>query len=166
MVITWPRLAPPVGSVAVTSRRRLWCGAQKQRMQLPLRSCTLNTTAFVLASAYAIVLTGVIAAAYGLFYLRAVTDTPDGVTYARPRRQGALEVTSRSGVVGLALLTIPLNAILGRINQQPLGNHGEQRIRIGSAHNPCQLGLQGLGIGKVANHRSHLFDHLLRGRKY
>ncbi|MAT06863.1 MAG: MFS transporter [Acidimicrobiaceae bacterium] len=64
---------------------------------------------------YAIVLTGVIAAAYGLFYLRAVTDTPDGVTYARPRRQGALEVTSRSGVVGLALLTIPLNAILGVI---------------------------------------------------
>ncbi|MEQ8436675.1 MAG: NarK family nitrate/nitrite MFS transporter [Ilumatobacter fluminis] len=64
---------------------------------------------------YAILLTGVIAAAYGLFYLRAVTDTPDGVSYARPRRQGALEVTSRGGVWGLAALTVPLNAILGVI---------------------------------------------------
>lgn len=64
---------------------------------------------------WAILLTGVIAAAYGLFYLRAVTDTPEGVSYARPRRQGALEVTSRGGVFGLALLTIPLNAVLGLI---------------------------------------------------
>ena len=64
---------------------------------------------------YAILLTGVIAAAYGLYYLRAVTDTPDGVSYARPRRQGALEVTSRSGVWGLAALTVPLNAILAVI---------------------------------------------------
>ena len=29
---------------------------------------------------------------YGVYYLRAVTDTPEGRTYARPRRQGALEV--------------------------------------------------------------------------
>lgn len=58
---------------------------------------------------------GVIAAAYGLYYLRAVADTPDGVTYARPKRQGALEVTSRPAVYGLALLTIPLNVILGVI---------------------------------------------------
>jgi NNP family nitrate/nitrite transporter-like MFS transporter len=64
---------------------------------------------------YSILLTGVIAAAYGVFYLRAVTDTPDGVSYARPRRQGALEVTSRGGVFGLALLTGPLNAVLALI---------------------------------------------------
>ena len=64
---------------------------------------------------WAILATGVVAAAYGVFYLRAVTDTPDGVSYARPRRQGALEVTSRGGVFGLALLTVPLNAILGVI---------------------------------------------------
>lgn len=56
--------------------------------------------------------TGVVAAAYGLVYLRAVTDTPEGVTYARPRRQGALEVTSPGGVAGLAVLTVPINAVL------------------------------------------------------
>jgi len=61
---------------------------------------------------WSILTTGVVAAAYGLFYLRAVTDTPEGVSYARPRRQGALEVTSRSAVYGLALLTVPINAVL------------------------------------------------------
>jgi MFS transporter, NNP family, nitrate/nitrite transporter len=64
---------------------------------------------------WAIFTTGVVAAAYGLVYLRSVTDTPEGVTYAKPRRQGALEVTSRSSVWALAALTVPLNAILGVI---------------------------------------------------
>lgn len=58
---------------------------------------------------------GVIAAAYGLVYLRSVQDTPDGVTYVRPRRQGALEVTSPGAVWALALLTVPLSAALGVI---------------------------------------------------
>ncbi|MGB3733935.1 MAG: NarK family nitrate/nitrite MFS transporter [Ilumatobacter sp.] len=64
---------------------------------------------------YSIGLTGVIAAAYGIFYLRSVSDTPEGVSYAKPRRQGALEVTNRSAVFGLAALTVPLTAILGVI---------------------------------------------------
>lgn len=58
---------------------------------------------------------GVIAALYGIFYLRAVQDTPDGVAYARPRRQGALEVTSRRGVWALAALTVPINGVLALI---------------------------------------------------
>ena len=56
--------------------------------------------------------TGVIAAVYALVYLRAVRDTPDGVVYIRPKRQGALEVTSPSAVYGLAALVVPLNAVL------------------------------------------------------
>ncbi len=64
---------------------------------------------------WAILLTGVIAAGYGLFYLTAVTDTPQGVSYVRPRRQGALEVTNRRAVFGLAALTVPLNAALALI---------------------------------------------------
>ncbi len=55
---------------------------------------------------------GLVAAVYGLLYLRLVQDTPDGVTYARPKRQGALEVTSRRSVFGLAALTVPINAVL------------------------------------------------------
>jgi MFS transporter, NNP family, nitrate/nitrite transporter len=61
---------------------------------------------------WAIASTGILSAAYGLYYLRAVTDTPEGRAYARPRRQGALEVTSRPAVFGLAALTVPLAAVL------------------------------------------------------
>jgi NNP family nitrate/nitrite transporter-like MFS transporter len=58
---------------------------------------------------------GLIAAAYGLYYLRSVTDTPAGVAYARPRRQGALEVTSPRAVRALALLTLPLTTMVAVI---------------------------------------------------
>jgi MFS transporter, NNP family, nitrate/nitrite transporter len=64
---------------------------------------------------WAAFVTGVIACCYGVFYLRAVTDTPDGQAYARPRRQGALEVTTPGAVWGLAALTVPLTAVLGLI---------------------------------------------------
>lgn len=64
---------------------------------------------------WSIGVTGVVAAVYGLVYLRSVTDTPDGVGYARPRRQGALEVTQPSAVWGLAGLTVPLTAVLGLV---------------------------------------------------
>ena len=64
---------------------------------------------------WSILLTGIIAAAYGAYYLTAVTDTPEGVSYVKPRRQGALEVTNRKAVFGLAAMTIPVNAALGLI---------------------------------------------------
>lgn len=64
---------------------------------------------------WAIGLSGAVAGLYGIVYLRAVTDTPEGVTYVKPRRQGALEVTSRSGVFGLAALTVPVFGVLGVI---------------------------------------------------
>jgi MFS transporter, NNP family, nitrate/nitrite transporter len=64
---------------------------------------------------WSIGLTGVVAAVYGVIYLRSVSDTPEGMTYARPRRQGALEVTQRSAVWGLAAMTVPLTAVLGLV---------------------------------------------------
>jgi NNP family nitrate/nitrite transporter-like MFS transporter len=64
---------------------------------------------------WSIAATGLIAAAYGYYYLRAVADTPPGRTYATPRRQGALEVTSRPAVWGLCLLLVPTVAVLGLI---------------------------------------------------
>lgn len=80
---------------------------------------TLPTVAAVIGGAdgwrYAIATTGVMAAAYGVYYLRAVTDTPEGRTYARPRRQGALEVTHPPAVAGLVLLQVPLIGVLGLV---------------------------------------------------
>jgi MFS transporter, NNP family, nitrate/nitrite transporter len=57
----------------------------------------------------------VVVIAYGLLYLRSVADTPDGRCFARPPRQGALEVTSRPAVFGLVALNLPLIAILGLV---------------------------------------------------
>ena len=64
---------------------------------------------------FAVGATGVAAALYGLYYIRSVEDTPNGRTYARPRRQGALEVTSRSAVFGLVALNVPLLGVLGLV---------------------------------------------------
>ncbi|MEX2587507.1 MAG: NarK family nitrate/nitrite MFS transporter [Actinomycetota bacterium] len=80
---------------------------------------TLPTVAAVVGGPqgwrWAVASTGVIATLYGVFYLRAVTDTPDGRPYTKSRRAGALEVTSPAGVWGLAALTVPLTAIPGFI---------------------------------------------------
>lgn len=60
-------------------------------------------------------LSGVAAALYGVAYLFLVEDTPKGVAYERPKRQGALEVTSRPAVFGLAALQVPIVAALGLV---------------------------------------------------
>src|SRR5262249_47514118 len=44
-----------------------------------------------------------------------VKDTPDGMPYLRPRRQGALEVTSRPAVFGLAAMQVPMVAALALV---------------------------------------------------
>jgi MFS transporter, NNP family, nitrate/nitrite transporter len=75
---------------------------------------TLPTLAGVVGGwRVAVAVAGLLAAAYGVIYLRSVTDTPDGRPLERPRRQGALEVTSRPAVFGLLALNVPLVAILG-----------------------------------------------------
>ena len=78
---------------------------------------TLPTVATVVGGPHgwriAIAITGVIALVYGLCYLRAVSDTPQGRFYAQPQRQGALEVTSPAGVLGLILVHLPMIGVLG-----------------------------------------------------
>ncbi|GGI08472.1 NarK family nitrate/nitrite MFS transporter [Egicoccus halophilus] len=84
-------------------------GSAAAAMTLPTLAGMLGGWRVALASV------GILAAAYGLVYLRSVSDTPDGRTYARPGRQGALEVTSRRAVFGLLALNVPLVAVLGLI---------------------------------------------------
>jgi NNP family nitrate/nitrite transporter-like MFS transporter len=64
---------------------------------------------------WAIGLTGLVAAAWGVVYLLAARDTADGRPWERPRRQGALQVTSRSAVIALALLCVPVTGVVGVI---------------------------------------------------
>jgi MFS transporter, NNP family, nitrate/nitrite transporter len=46
-------------------------------------------------------------------YFLIAEDTPDGVAWVQPRRQGALEVTSPGAVIGLVLLSVPVVGVLG-----------------------------------------------------
>lgn len=61
---------------------------------------------------YAIGLTGVIALLYAVIYFFSVSDTPKGSTYFKPKRMGAMEVTSKGDLYFYILMSLPLYATL------------------------------------------------------
>ncbi|RCW63891.1 NarK family nitrate/nitrite MFS transporter [Saliterribacillus persicus] len=77
---------------------------------------TLPTLAFIFGGdngwRYAIALTGLIVLVYGFIFMRVVKDTPEGVSYQRPKRSGALEICSYKDLIGLILMTLPVYGIL------------------------------------------------------
>jgi NNP family nitrate/nitrite transporter-like MFS transporter len=78
---------------------------------------------------HAIGLTGVFTLVYSAVYFFAVSDTPKGSTYFKPKRNGGLEVTSKGDLFLYLLMNIPLYAALallawklGPANLKLLGN--------------------------------------------
>ncbi|MEM1286492.1 MAG: MFS transporter [Pseudomonadota bacterium] len=61
---------------------------------------------------YAIATSGVIMAAYGVFYWFAITDGPTADTHKKSRKSGALEVSTYRDLALLVLFTVPLVGIL------------------------------------------------------
>jgi MFS transporter, NNP family, nitrate/nitrite transporter len=61
---------------------------------------------------YAVALSGLIMAIYGVFYWFAITDGPTKDTHKKPRKVAALEVSSYKDLVLLLLFTVPLVGIL------------------------------------------------------
>lgn len=61
---------------------------------------------------YAIALTGVISLVYAAVYFFSVSDTPKGSTYFKPKKAGAMEVTSIWDLFFYVLMTIPLYVTL------------------------------------------------------
>ncbi|MCF6227595.1 MAG: NarK family nitrate/nitrite MFS transporter [Planctomycetes bacterium] len=57
---------------------------------------------------YSIALTGIMAFLYGFVYFFSVSDSPPGKTYRKPKRHGAMEVTSKGSLYGLILMQIPM----------------------------------------------------------
>lgn len=57
---------------------------------------------------YAIGLTGAISILYGCLYYFSVTNTPKGSTYFKPKKMGALEVTSKKDLLLYILMNIPM----------------------------------------------------------
>lgn len=61
---------------------------------------------------YAVGTTGVLALVYALIYYRMAHNTPKGSTYFRPKKSGAMEVTSKGDFALYLVMNIPLYAAL------------------------------------------------------
>ena len=57
---------------------------------------------------YAIGLTGVIAIIYGIIYYFSVSNTPKGSTYFKPKKMGAMEVTSKMDLLLYIFMNLPM----------------------------------------------------------
>lgn len=92
-------------------------------------------TAFMAGGAsnwrFAIALTGIIAACYSIIYYNSVSDTPPGKAYKRPKKNGAMEVTSPKSFWAMIIMNFGLIFALGllawRLAQPKLNflNHGQ-----------------------------------------
>lgn len=65
---------------------------------------------------YATALTGSIAIIYGVIYYISVRDTPEGSTYFKPKKAGALEVTSKGDFYFYIIMQAPLFLALAVLN--------------------------------------------------
>ncbi len=61
---------------------------------------------------YAIGITGAIAIAYGIFYYFSVSNTPKGSTYFKPKKMGAMEITSKSDLLLYLIMSMPIYGAL------------------------------------------------------
>jgi NNP family nitrate/nitrite transporter-like MFS transporter len=62
---------------------------------------------------WAFTIASLVAIAYGLYYYTAVRNTPKGSTYFKPKKTGAMEVTSKGDLILYVLMNIPLYLALG-----------------------------------------------------
>jgi NNP family nitrate/nitrite transporter-like MFS transporter len=61
---------------------------------------------------YAVALTGVLSLAFSFIWYFNVSDTPKGSTYFKPKKSGAMEVTSKGDFVLLLLMKLPMYGAL------------------------------------------------------
>ncbi len=62
---------------------------------------------------YAIAITGVMSLLFSFIYYANVSDTPKGSTYFRPKKGGAMEVTSKGDLFFLLFMKLPMYLTLG-----------------------------------------------------
>ncbi len=65
---------------------------------------------------YAVAMTGVIALIYSIVYFFSVSDTPKGSTYFKPKKTGAMEVSSPADFVLYVIMKAPLFLALAVLN--------------------------------------------------
>lgn len=65
---------------------------------------------------YAVAMTGVLALIFSFVYFFSVSDTPKGSTYFKPKKNGAMEVTSSGDFFLYIIMNIPMYAALAVLN--------------------------------------------------
>jgi MFS transporter, NNP family, nitrate/nitrite transporter len=98
---------------------------------------------------WAVMLTGAIAMLYAVVYYFSVSDTPKGSTYFKPKKTGAMEVTSRGDFVLYALLQAPLMLALGVLAWK-LGPDG-LKLLSATITNAIYAGLAALYVYQIAD---------------
>lgn len=96
---------------------------------------------------YAIGLTGVIAMIYSVLFYLSVSDTPKGSTYFKPKKMGAMEVTSKGDLLLYIIMNIPLFAALALLTWK-LSPAGLGMLN-GSVSTAIYTGLAALFLYKV-----------------
>ena len=70
---------------------------------------------------YAIIITGLMAIIYGGIYFFSVSNTPKGSTYFRPKKMGAMEVSSKGDLLLYILMNIPMYLALAIFDLEAIG---------------------------------------------
>jgi len=88
-------------------------GSAGAAMTLPFIAASVGD-----ASGWRVALTAasIAAIAYGVIYFFSVSDTPKGSTYFKPKKTGAMEITSKGDLFLYMLMNIPLFFALGVLN--------------------------------------------------
>ncbi|MGH8498007.1 MAG: NarK family nitrate/nitrite MFS transporter [Methylococcales bacterium] len=102
---------------------------------------------------YAIATTGVIAMIYAVIFYFNVSDTPKGSTYFKPKKKGAMEVTSSADLVFYIFMNVPMYATLAVLNWKlsPVG--------VGLLSMPTAIGVY-IGIGLLFSYNVWQMIHL------
>ncbi|MGF2685897.1 MFS transporter [Marinobacter sp. DUT-3] len=105
---------------------------------------------------WAIGTTGVIAILYAAVFYHQVRDTPKGSTYFKPKRGGAMEVTSRGDFILYVVMNLPLFLALGlivwQLGPQKLGMLGAVTTYVLSSVILLMLVVQVVRIWQINGH--------------
>ncbi|MFZ2724740.1 MAG: NarK family nitrate/nitrite MFS transporter [Methylococcaceae bacterium] len=82
---------------------------------------------------YAIAMTGAVSLIYSVIYFLNVSDTPKGSTYFKPKKSGAMEVTSKTDMWFYIFMTLPLYATLSLLTWKLSSSAGTNLLTMQAA---------------------------------
>ncbi len=109
---------------------------------------------------YAVAMTGLIALAYGIIYFFSVTDTPKGATYFKPKKVGAMEISSPGDFFLSCLMQAPIFLALATLAWK-LSPTNMNMLGIGATYAiyAFLLALYGVQIAQIYKINGHIFVH-------